>query len=100
MPKHTSRPRPGDPPPNNRLLDVGGRPSAYSMAQVTAERRGLTLHPDTVLEQCRQLQNLATEFHDGDLNLRTRERARRVTMLAITAVALWLSVLIAVLNQQ
>ena len=100
VPEHTSRPQPADYPPNDRLLDVGGGPSAYSLAQVTAERPGLTLHPYTVLEQCRQLQDLATELHGRDLKLRTRERARRVTLLAITAVALWLSVLIAVLNQQ
>ena len=102
MPKDTPRrPWHADPPPIERpLADAEGGPSAYSLAQVTAERKGLTLHPDAMLEHCRRLQEHATALHDGELVLRTRERARRVTLLAITTVALWLSALIALLNQQ
>ena len=101
MPKHTRRPWHAHPKPSDRpLADSAGRPSAYSLAQVTAERKGLTLHPDAMLEQCRQLQEHAMELHDGELALRTQERARRITLLAVTTVALWLSALIALLNQQ
>ena len=92
---------PASPPPTvRRLPDVTGGPSAYSQAQVTAERKGLTLHPDATLEQCRQLQQQATEVREKELELRTMHRGRRVTLLAVTTVALWLSALIALLNQQ
>jgi hypothetical protein len=89
------------PPPDvRRLPDVTAGPSAYSQAQVTAERKGLTLHPDATLERCRQLQQHATEVREKEQELRTMHRRRRVTLLAITTVALWLSALIAFLNQQ
>jgi hypothetical protein len=98
---HYPRREPASPTPDVHLLpDVNGRPSAYSLAQVTAERKGLTLHPDATLEQCHQLQQHATQLREKDLKLRTVHRARRVTLLAITTVALWLSALIALLNQQ
>jgi hypothetical protein len=99
--EHNPRREPASPTPDVHLLpDVNGRPSAYSLAQVTAERKGLTLHPDATLEQCHQLQQHATQLREKDLKLRTMHRARRVTLLAITTVALWLSALIALLNQQ
>jgi hypothetical protein len=98
---HYPRREPASPTPDVHLLpDVNRRPSAYSLEQVTADRKGLTLHPDATLEQCHQLQQHATQLREKDLKLRTVHRARRVRLLAITTVALWLSALIALLNQQ
>jgi hypothetical protein len=99
--EHSPRREPASPTPDVHLLpDVNGSPSAYSLAQVTAERKGITLHPDATLEQCHQLQQHATQLRQRELDLRTMHRARRVTLLAITTVALWLFALIALLDQQ
>lgn len=78
-------------------VDLGGPPSAYSLAQRSAEVKGLTLHPDAALERMRELQRHAGEFVDREHDLADRHRATRVRSLLITTVALWGAVLVTLL---
>ena len=77
--------------------DANGRPSAYTLAQASAEEKGLTLQTDTALEQVRELQRHLGELAERDEQLRLRERAARIRRLAAVTVVLWLATLIVVL---
>jgi hypothetical protein len=77
--------------------DANGRPSAFTLAQDSAEVKGLTLHTDTALEQVRELQQHVAELAERDEQLRARARARRTRRLAAITVVLWLAMLIVVL---
>ena len=77
--------------------DANGRPSAYTLAQASAEVKGLTLQTDTALEQVRELQRHLGELAERDEQLRLRERAARIRRLAAVTVVLWLATLIVVL---
>ena len=77
--------------------DANGRPSAYTLAQASAEVKGLTLQTDTALEQVRELQR-----HLGEAGRTGRAAAgprtgRRIRRLAAVTVVLWLATLIVVL---
>ncbi len=78
-------------------LDANGRPSAFTLAQGSAEVKGLTLQTDTALEQVRELQRHIAELAERDEQLRARDRARRIRRLAAVTVVLWLAMLIVVL---
>lgn len=77
--------------------DANGRPSAYTLAQASAEVKGLTLQTDTALEQVRELQRHLGELAERDEQLRARARAARIRRLAAVTVVLWLATLIVVL---
>lgn len=77
--------------------DANGRPSAYTLAQASAEVKGLTLQTDTALEQVRELQRHLGELAERDEQLRARARAARSRRLAAVTVVLWLATLIVVL---
>ena len=77
--------------------DANGRPSAFTLAQASAEVKGLTLQTDTALEQVRELQRHLGELAQRDEQLRARERAARIRRLAAVTVVLWLATLIVVL---
>ena len=77
--------------------DADGRPSAFTLAQGSAEVKGLTLNTDTALEQVRELQRHLGELAERDEQLRARERAARIRRLAAATVVLWLATLIVVL---
>lgn len=76
---------------------MGGPPSAYSLAQRSAEVQGLTLHPDAALERIRELQRHAGEFADREEFRQERRRSARLRSLAVTTLALWAAVLIVTL---
>ena len=78
-------------------LDANGRPSAFTLAQDSAEVKGLTLQTDTALEQVRELQRHLGELAERDEQLRVRDRAARIRRLAAVTVVLWLATLIVVL---
>ena len=78
-------------------LDANGRPSAFTLAQASAEVKGLTLQTDTALEQVRELQRHLGELAERDEQLRARARAARIRRLAAVTVVLWLATLIVVL---
>ena len=78
-------------------LDANGRPSAFTLAQGSAEVKGLTLNTDTALEQVRELQRHLGELAERDEQLRARGRAARIRRLAAVTVVLWLATLIVVL---
>lgn len=78
-------------------LDANGRPSAFTLAQGSAEVKGLTLQTDTALEQVRELQRHLGELAERDEQLRARARAARIRRLAAVTVVLWLATLIVVL---
>jgi hypothetical protein len=77
--------------------DTNGRPSAFTLAQASAEVKGLTLQTDTALEQVRELQRHLGELAERDEQLRARARAARIRRLAAVTVVLWLATLIVVL---
>jgi hypothetical protein len=77
--------------------DADGRPSAFTLAQASAEVKGLTLQTDTALEQVRELQRHLGELAERDEQLRLRARAARIRRLAAVTVVLWLATLIVVL---
>ena len=77
--------------------DANGRPSAFTLAQASAEVKGLTLQTDTALEQVRELQRHLGELAERDEQLRLRARAARIRRLAAVTVVLWLATLIVVL---
>ena len=77
--------------------DADGRPSAFTLAQSSAEVKGLTLQTDTALEQVRELQRHLGELAERDEQLRARNRAARIRRLAAVTVVLWLATLIVVL---
>jgi hypothetical protein len=77
--------------------DANGRPSAFTLAQASAEVKGLTLQTDTALEQVRELQRHLGELAERDEQLRVRARAARIRRLAAVTVVLWLATLIVVL---
>ena len=79
-------------------VDMGGPPSAYSLAQRSAEVKGLTLHPGDALERLRDLQRQAGESVDRDAHARTRQRATRIRVLVVATVVLWIAVLVALLE--
>lgn len=78
-------------------LDANGRPSAFTLAQDSAEVKGLTLQTDTALEQVRELQRHLGELAERDEQVRVRARAARIRRLAAVTVVLWLATLIVVL---
>lgn len=78
---------------------MGGRPSAYSLAQGSAEVKGLTLHPDDALERCRELQRHAGEYVDRDEHDRNRQRSTRLRVLVVVTVVLWIAVLVVLLER-
>ena len=78
-------------------LDANGRPSAFTLAQGSAEVKGLTLQTDTALEQVRELQRHLAELAERDEQVRVRARAARIRRLAAVTVVLWLATLIVVL---
>jgi hypothetical protein len=78
-------------------LDANGRPSAFTLAQDSAEVKGLTLQTGTALEQVRELQRHLGELAERDEQLRARARAARIRRLAAVTVVLWLATLIVVL---
>ena len=78
-------------------LDANGRPSAFTLAQDSAEVKGLTLQTDTALEQVRELQRHLGELAERDEQLRVNARAARIRRLAAVTVILWLATLIVVL---
>ena len=93
------------PEPRTESLDTASgqapltaRPSAYALAQRSAEVKGLTLHTDEALEQCRELQRHAGELVDVQLKQRVRRRTDRVILLAVITVGLWLATLIVLLD--
>ena len=77
--------------------DADGRPSAFTLAQGSAEVKGLTLQTNTALEQVHELQRHLGELAERDEQLRARERAARIRRLATVTVVLWLATLIVVL---
>jgi len=77
--------------------DADGRPSAFTLAQGSAEVKGLTLQTNTGLEQVHELQRHLGELAERDEQLRARERAARIRRLATVTVVLWLATLIVVL---
>jgi len=77
--------------------DADGRPSAFTLAQGSAEVKGLTLQTNTALEQVHELQRHLGELAERDEQLRARERAARIRRLAAVTVVLWLATLIVVL---
>jgi hypothetical protein len=77
--------------------DADGRPSAFTLAQSSAEVKGLTLQTNTALEQVRELQRHLGELAERDEQLRARDRAARIRRLAAVTVVLWLATLIVVL---
>ena len=77
--------------------DADGRPSAFTLAQGSAEVKGLTLQTNTALEQVHELQRHPGELAERDEQLRARERAARIRRLAAVTVVLWLATLIVVL---
>ena len=77
--------------------DADGRPSAFTLAQGSAEVKGLTLETNTALEQVHELQRHLGELAERDEQLRARERAARIRRLAAVTVVLWLATLIVVL---
>jgi hypothetical protein len=92
QPRH-GRPGGGDDFP----LDVNGRPSAYTLAQDSAEVKGLTLHTDGALQQVRELQRHIAELAARDAQLRAQARGSRIRRLATLTVVLWLATLIVLL---
>jgi len=98
----THDPFPRDDPPgrDGRLeLDMGGQPSAYSLAQGSAEVKGLTLHPDDALERCRQLQRQAGEHADREQHVLRGQREARLRALGVATVLLWIAVLVVLLER-
>jgi hypothetical protein len=77
--------------------DADGRPSAFTLAQDSAEVKGLTLQTDTALQQVRELQRHLAELAERDAEIRARDRAARIRRLAAVTVVLWLATLIVVL---
>jgi len=77
--------------------DADGRPSAFTLAQGSAEVKGLTPQTNTALEQVHELQRHLGELAERDEQLRARERAARIRRLAAVTVVLWLATLIVVL---
>jgi hypothetical protein len=77
--------------------DADGRPSAFTLAQGSAEVKGLTLETNTALEQVHELQRHLGVLAERDEQLRARARAARIRRLAAVTVVLWLATLIVVL---
>jgi hypothetical protein len=77
--------------------DADGRPSAFTLAQGSAEVKGLTLETNTALEQVHELQRHLGVLAARDEQLRARARAARIRRLAAVTVVLWLATLIVVL---
>jgi hypothetical protein len=75
-------------------VDLGGPPSAYSLAQGSAEVKGLTLHPDAALERLRELQRNAGQFVDREQYVTDRHRLARLRSLWVATLALWAAVLV------
>ena len=79
-------------------LLVDGRPSVYSDGQGPAAVKGLTLHPESTLEQLIDLQRRIGETAARDKTLRAAQgRARRLRWLTAITVLLWLAALVAML---
>jgi hypothetical protein len=71
----------------------------YAQAQGTAEVKGLSLRTDPVLEQVHQLQRRAGLSAAADRRSLEHRHARRVRLLALATVALWLAALIVLLTR-
>ena len=79
-------------------LLVDGRPSVYSDGQGPAAVKGLTLHPESTLEQLIDLQRRIGETAARDKAMRVAHgRARRLRWLTAITVLLWLAALVAML---
>jgi hypothetical protein len=85
--------------PGQQHPDPGIEGSAYAQAQVTAERHGLRLDTGPILEDVHRLQLRAGRALDRQVRAHAAGRVRRVTLMAITAIALWLSVLITMIER-
>jgi len=77
-------------------LDTDGRPSMFTQGQKSAEVQGLTLHTDPFTLR------LALQRHLGELDeahetFRVRWRAKRLQLLTVVTVLLWLATLIVLL---
>ncbi|HEX7187312.1 MAG TPA: hypothetical protein VF423_03740 [Actinomycetes bacterium] len=98
MRAHVPEPRTESQDTASGQAPVTGGPSAYAQAQQSAEVKGLTLHTDQALEQCRELQRHAGELIDVQQRQRVRRRTDRVILLAVITVGLWLAILIVLLD--
>jgi hypothetical protein len=76
--------------------DVAERPTGYTQAQDSAEVKGLTLTTDTV-ELRRDLQRSAVETAARDQQSLERARERRLLLLALITMLLWMATLIVLL---
>ena len=77
---------------------MDGRPSVYSDGQGPAAVKGLTLHPESTLEQLIDLQRRIGETAARDKAMRVAQaRARRLRWLTAITVLLWLAALVVVL---
>jgi hypothetical protein len=95
-PHHAWRPRDLDRDDVGQL-DANGRPSAFTLAQDSAEVKGLTLHTGGALEQVRELQRHIGELAERDELLRARARDARNRRAAAIPVIMWLATLIVLL---
>jgi hypothetical protein len=78
--------------------DVAERPTGYTQAQDSAEVKGLTLTTDTV-ELRRDLQRSAVETAVRDQQSLERAREKRLLLLALITMLLWMATLIVLLNR-
>ena len=85
--------------PGQQHPEPGIGRSAYAQAQVTAERHGLALESGPILQDVHRLQVRAGSAHDRQVRDQAASRVRRIALMAITAIALWLSVLIAMIER-
>jgi hypothetical protein len=78
--------------------DVAARPTGYTQAQDSAEVKGLRLTTDTV-ELRRDLQRSAVETAVRDHQSLERAREKRLLLLALITMLLWMATLIVLLNR-
>ena len=81
------------------LPDNGERQSAYTQAQRSSGAKGLSLHTVEILHGFQQLQVHAGEVLDGQVHARSQEHVRRLLVLALVTVVLWLAALIVLLQR-
>jgi hypothetical protein len=78
--------------------DVAERPTVDTQAQDSAEVKGLTLTTDTV-ELRRDLQRSAVETAARDQQSLERAREKRLLLLALITMLLWMATLIVLLTR-
>ena len=81
------------------LPDIGGEPSVYAQAQVAAAPKGVSLHTEGILDECRQLQRRATLALVEQAGVRSHQQTRRELLLALATLALWLVALMALMSR-